>query len=176
VLELPDDLRGAFKDPLGPVFTDPEALLAADGAGTPLVAVGDVVTAHLRDAGHPPDVAVIDGKTERERIDESIGRSLPVPDVEVSNPPATLSRALLDALATALGRDDPTTIGVDGEEDLAALPAILATPPGGCVVYGQPGEGMVLVPVTDESRALARDLLSRMDGDVDAAFALLDAR
>ena len=175
MLELPDDLRGAFKDPLGTVFTDPETLLAADDAGTPLVAVGDVVTAHLRNAGHPPDVAVIDGKTERERIDESISRSLPSPDVEVSNPPATLSRALLDALVAALARDGPTTIGVDGEEDLAALPAILATPRGGCVVYGQPGEGMVLVPVTDESRTLARDLLSRMAGDTDAAFALLGA-
>jgi uncharacterized protein (UPF0218 family) len=175
VLELPDDLRGAFKEPLGPVFTDAEALLAADGAGRPLVAVGDVVTAHLVDAGRPPDVAVIDGKTERDPIDESVGRSLPDPDVEVANPPATLSRALLDALLDALARDDPTTIGVDGEEDLAALPAIFAVPAGGCVVYGQPGEGMVLVPVTDETRALARDLLSRMDGDTDAALALLGA-
>ncbi|AXG05652.1 DUF359 domain-containing protein [Haloplanus rubicundus] len=176
MLELPDDLRGAFKDPLGPVFTDPDSLLAADDAGRPLIAVGDVVTAHLRDAGHPPDVAVIDGKTERHAVDESISRSLPAPDIEVTNPAATLSRALLDALVEALGRDGPTTVGVDGEEDLAALPAILAAPLGGCVVYGQPGEGMVLVPVTDETRSLARDLLGRMDGDTDAAFALLGGR
>jgi len=173
VLELPDDLRGAFKEPLGTVFTDPDALLAADGAGWPLVAVGDVVTAHLLDAGHQPHVAVIDGRTEREAVDESIRRRLPEADVEVANPPATLSRALLDALRTALDRDEPTVIEVDGEEDLAALPAILATPAGGCVVYGQPGEGMVLVPATDESRSLARDLFTRMDGDVDAALALL---
>jgi len=175
VLDLPEDLRGAFKDPLGAVFTDPAALLAADEAGTPLVTVGDVVTAHLYDAGRPPDVAIVDGKTERHRVDESIRRSLPSPDVEVSNPPATLSRELLDALVTALDCDAPTTIGVDGEEDLAALPAILATPRGGCVVYGQPGEGMVLVPVTNESRTLARDLLTRMDGDTDAALGLLGA-
>ncbi|AZH24193.1 GTP-dependent dephospho-CoA kinase family protein [Haloplanus aerogenes] len=176
MLELPDDLRGAFKDPLGSVFTDPNDLLAADGAGRPLVAVGDVVTVHLLDAGHSPDVALVDGKTERERVDESISRRLPDADIEVANPPATLSRALLDALLDALDRDEPTVIEVDGEEDLAALPAILATPEGGCVVYGQPGEGMVLVPVTDETRSLARDLLTRMDGDVDAALALLDAR
>jgi len=175
VLELPDDLRGAFKEPLGTVYTDAETLVAADDAGHPLVAVGDVVTAHLVDAGHPPDVAVIDGRTERERVDESISRSLPAPDVEVANPPATLSRALLDALVTALERDGATVVGVDGEEDLAALPAILAAPTGGCVVYGQPGEGMVLVPVTDETRALARDLLGRMDGDVAAALAVLGA-
>jgi len=176
VLELPDDLRGAFKEPLGAVFTDPESLLADDDAGRPLVAVGDVVTVHLLDAGHRPDVAVVDGRTERERVDESIDRRLPAADIEVSNPPATLSRALLDALRTALDRDEPTVIEVDGEEDLAALPAILAAPVGGCVVYGQPGEGMVLVPVTDETRSLARDHLGRMTGDTDAAFELLDAR
>ncbi|WP_251329117.1 GTP-dependent dephospho-CoA kinase family protein [Haloplanus pelagicus] len=172
MLELPDDLRGAFKEPLGRVFTDPRALLAADGAGDPLVAVGDVVTAHLVDAGRRPDVAVIDGKTERHAVDDEVARVLPKPDVEVTNPAATLSRDLLSALVTALD-DGPTVIGVDGEEDLATLPAVLATPLGGAVVYGQPGEGMVLVPVTDESRATARDLLSRMTGDVDAALALL---
>jgi len=176
VLELPEDLRGAFKDPLGPVFTDPESLLAAADSGTPLVAVGDVVTAHLLDADYRPYVAIIDGRTERERVDESIGQRLPAADVTVTNPPATLSRGLLDALLDALTRDDPTVIEVEGEEDLATLPAILAVPTGGSVVYGQPGEGMVLVPVADETRSLARDLLTRMDGDVDAALDLLDAR
>jgi hypothetical protein len=172
VLELPDDLRSAFKEPLGPVFTDPEALLAADGAGSPLIAVGDVVTAHLLGTGRRPDVAVIDGQTERRAVDDDVARVLPEPDVEVANPPATLTRDLLAALVAALG-DGPTVIGVDGEEDLATLPAIVAAPLGGAVVYGQPGEGMVLVPVTDTSRATARDLLSRMTGDVDAALATL---
>jgi len=176
VLELPDDLRGAFKEPFGPVFTDAERLLADPGAGSPLVAVGDVVTAHLCAADHPPDVALIDGHTEREAIDESVARRLPAPDVEVSNPPATLSRALLDALFDALDSESPTVIGVDGEEDLAALPAIAATPHGGCVVYGQPGEGMVLVPITEDTQARARDLLSRMTGDADALLSRIDER
>nr|WP_283102280.1 GTP-dependent dephospho-CoA kinase family protein [Haloplanus sp. XH21] len=158
---------------MGRVFTDPETLLDAPGAGTPLVAVGDVVTAHLIRAGRPPDVAVIDGRTERERVDAAIERDLPGGDISVTNPPATLSRDLLQALVAALDAAEPTVIRVDGEEDLAALPAILATPRGGCVVYGQPGEGMVLVPVTDETQAHARTLFSRLDGDIDAALALL---
>jgi uncharacterized protein (UPF0218 family) len=173
VLELPDDLRGAFREPLGPVFTDPAALLAADGAGTPLVAVGDVVTAHLIDAGRRPEVAVIDGRTERRAVDDDVAASLPAPDLAVANPPATLSRELLEALVAALA-DAPTVVDVDGEEDLATLPALLATPLGGAVVYGQPGEGMVLVPVTDASRATARGLLSRMTGDADAAFDIVE--
>ena len=50
MLRLPDDLRGAFKEPFGPVYTDAERLLSE--AGRPVVAVGDVVTYHLRQAGH----------------------------------------------------------------------------------------------------------------------------
>jgi uncharacterized protein (UPF0218 family) len=173
VLELPDDLRGAFKEPLGALFTDPEALLADSAAGSPLVAVGDVVTYHLVRVGRPPDVAVIDGRTERERVDEAVADALPDSEIEVANPPGTLSRDLLEALVAALDAEGPTVVGVDGEEDLATLPAILATPTGGAVVYGQPGEGMVLVPVTEETRATARDLLTRMTGDVDAALELL---
>jgi uncharacterized protein (UPF0218 family) len=118
-------------------------------------------------------VAVIDGRTERERVDEAVAAGLPDPGVEVTNPPGTLSRDLLDALAAALDSEGPTVVGVDGEEDLATLPAVVATPLGGSVVYGQPGEGMVLVPVTEATRETARDLLGRMTGDTDAALSLL---
>ena len=182
MLSLPDDLRGAFKEPLGPVFTGTDDLLAAADraaadaghARAPLVAVGDVVTFHLLEAGRTPDVALVDGKTEREAVDEAVERVVTSPDaVRVDNQPATLSRDLLTALRAALASPDPVTIHVDGEEDLAALPAVLALPDGGGVVYGQPGEGMVLVVADAESRERARDLFVRLDGDTDAALALL---
>ncbi|MHB8605670.1 MAG: DUF359 domain-containing protein, partial [Thermoplasmatota archaeon] len=54
-------------------------------------------------------------------------------------------------------------VEVVGEEDLAALPAILAAPAGAVVAYGQPNQGVVCVVVDDASRARARDLLSRME-------------
>jgi hypothetical protein len=92
--------------------------------------------------------------------------------VTVENPAATLSRDLLVALRDAVRSDDPTTVAVDGEEDLAALPALYCCPEGGSVVYGQPGEGMVLADAA-ANRERARELLARMDGDVEAAFALL---
>jgi uncharacterized protein (UPF0218 family) len=65
-------------------------------------------------------------------------------------------------------------LDVDGEEDLATLPAVVAAPDGASVVYGQPDEGMVLVEVTPETRAEMRELLGRFEGDVDAALAVLD--
>jgi uncharacterized protein (UPF0218 family) len=177
MLRLPADLRGAFKDPMGRVYTDPVDLLRdADRTEGPIVAVGDVVTFHLRQADRDPDVAVIDGKTKREAVDEAVREVLDGDSdrIQVENPPATISEALLDALVSALAADDPTVIFVDGEEDLATLPAIVAAPVGASIVYGQPDEGMVHVPVDDETKAEARELLSQFEGDVDAALSRLD--
>lgn len=183
MLRLPEDLRGAFKDPMGRVYTDPADLLrdidttAADYPDpTPLVAVGDVVTYHLRQADRNPDVAVIDGKTKREAVDEAVSEILDGDSdrTTVENPQATLSAALLDALVAALDAESPTVVFVEGEEDLATLPAIVAAPRGASVVYGQPDQGMVHVPVTEETKSEARALLSKFEGDVEAALARLD--
>ncbi|MEF8781329.1 MAG: GTP-dependent dephospho-CoA kinase family protein [Haloferacaceae archaeon] len=196
MLRLPETLRPELKEPLGGIYTDPEALLRAidafagnaaggadSGAGGPgdgavLVSVGDVVTAHLLDAGRTPDVALVDGKTERRDappdVQESIdGAVESAAVITVDNPAATLSAELLRALGRALSDSAPAILRVRGEEDLAALPAVLAAPVGSSVVYGQPGEGMVHVAVTPETRSEVRRLLSRFEGDLDAALRLL---
>lgn len=178
VVELQEALRGELKDPIGPVFTNSRELLA--GAGEPLVTVGDVVTYHVIDAGETPDVALIDDRTERSAVDDEIADGIAEFDgfdreVTVDNPAATLSGALLEALRDALevAPETTTLIEVDGEEDLAALPALLAVPIGGSVVYGQPGEGMVHVVVDKELQADIAGLISRMDGDPDRLFSIL---
>lgn len=172
VARLPDDLRDDLKRPMGPVFTDVDSLLG--DAGEPLVAVGDVVTAHLERAGHRPALAVVDERTERSPVDERVRAAISAPDTTVENPAATLTVDLLDAMRAGLAGESPTTVLVDGEEDLAALPAVLLVPEGGSVVYGQPGEGMVLVAVDADAKAHVRGLLERFDGDVDRLFELLD--
>ncbi|MFC7214162.1 GTP-dependent dephospho-CoA kinase family protein [Saliphagus sp. GCM10025334] len=179
LLSLPESLRHELKDPMGPIETDAGILLeAVDG---PLIAVGDVVTYHLLQAGRTPDVALIDGYTKRETVDAEVERVVsderPEDDhtiLEVANPPAVLARSLLEALVEGLERPEPVTIVVDGEEDLAVLPALLAAPEGASIVYGQPDVGMVHVIVDAETRTSARDLLERFDGDVERALALLE--
>jgi uncharacterized protein (UPF0218 family) len=175
LLTLPDDLRSELKDPWGPVFEDADALLAE--AGDPLIAVGDVVTYHLEAAGRRRDVSLVDEMTERSAVAEHISEAAGEPDVVVASPAAALTDDLLAALVEAIDEavDDgaSTRIHVEGEEDLATLPAIVAAPDGASVVYGQPGEGMVLVPVTPETREAAEAFLRRMDGDIEAALKLL---
>jgi uncharacterized protein (UPF0218 family) len=173
LLELPASLRSAFKAPLGAVYTDPAALLA--DAGEPVVAVGDVVTYHLRTVDHDPSVAVLDGKTKRDDVGEEIEAVLSdrAARVPVENPQATLTEDLLAELRAAIDDESSVVLHVEGEEDLATLPAILATPLGGSIVYGQPDEGMVLVSVTADAKSEARELLKRMDGDSERAMEIL---
>lgn len=173
VVTLPEDERAAFKEPLGPIETDADDLLAAvDG---PLIAVGDAVTYHLVRSGRRPDVAVVDGRTEREAVDAEVREAVADDGaVEVSNPPATLTAALLRELCRAIERGETATIYVDGEEDLATLPAVLVAPNDASVVYGQPGEGMVHVSIDDVVRERVRRLLSTMDGDHDRLWSLCD--
>ncbi|MFW6045239.1 MAG: DUF359 domain-containing protein, partial [Natronomonas sp.] len=68
----------------------------------------------------------------------------------------------------------PGVVERAGEEDLAALPAILASPDGAGIVYGQPDEGMVLATVDDDLRTFARELMERMDGDTERALTILN--
>jgi hypothetical protein len=175
LLRLPRALRGELKEPLGPVYTDAARLLA--DAGDPVVTVGDVVTYHLLRADRRPDVALVDGKTKREAVDDAVWDAIDGFDrrIEVSNPAATLSESLLVELRAAIDRagTETTVLVVEGEEDLAALPAVLAAPDGASVVYGQPDEGMVLAGPTPERRAFVRDLVERMDGDTRRALEAL---
>jgi len=173
LLRLPAALRDAFKEPLGPVYEDAPTLLA--DAGRPVIAVGDVVTAHLREAGHAPAVAVVDGMTKREPVSEEVATALSDGDgrVPVENPAGTLTVELLVALREAVAAAEPSVLHVTGEEDLATLPALVLAPDGASVVYGQPDEGMVAVDAR-EARAEARDLLGQMDGDTARALAILD--
>jgi uncharacterized protein (UPF0218 family) len=182
LLQLPDALRGELKDPLGPIYTDTERLLA--NATEPIIAVGDIVTYHFLEAGYTPAVALVDQRTKRAAVDNDVKKAVvgdngpPAFDerITVSNPAATLTAELLSALRKGIAGDDTTLIVVDGEEDLAALPAILTVPEGASVVYGQPDEGMVLVTADAGAREHVSALLERMDGDQAAVFDRVESK
>jgi len=173
LLDLPRELRSELKEPMGSLYTDADALLA--DAGDPLVAVGDMVTYHLVNAGRVPDLALVDEQTKRSAVETEVSDAITGFDrrVTVENPPGTLTRELLVAMCEALDGEGTTLLDVDGEEDLAALPAMLAAPLGSTVVYGQPGEGMVRVAITPETRRKARELFEGLTGDTAAAYDIL---
>jgi len=170
LLLLPDDLRSLLKEPLG-------KLCRGDGLdcvrameedlerAKKLVAVGDMTAFYLLKAGVVPDLLIVDNKTKRLPVSEQVLDELDhgsYKTVQVKNPAATLSRDLLDLIQVSMQGGEKIKIIVEGEEDLATLPAILYSPLGSAVVYGQPDEGSVLVDVTAEKKLHIEELMKRM--------------
>ncbi len=175
MFKLPDALRAELARPMGKVLTTSEALDVA--RGRLLIAVGDVCSERFLEAGRAPDVIVADWRTQRtadlHRFRERATREPDVLRVRVKNPPGVITEPLWDAIVTAVGAATApvrrrTLVEVDGEEDLAALPALLLAPEGAVVAYGQPpvhgyAEGVVTVIVAPDVRRHVRSILERFE-------------
>ncbi len=159
---LPSDMREEMARPFGELID--EKRLSETG-GAMLLTVGDVVSLSARRAGVVPRLSVYDGRSERREMSEfsRLLDELEEERISVENPAGTVSAGLMDAVAEALAEGGPRNIKVEGEEDLAVLACILQAPLGSWVVYGQPGEGMVLVVVDDEARGRTKELWNRME-------------
>lgn len=157
MLRLPERHRSEFREPFGTLFPSlEEALPRLDGRF--ICTVGDVVTYHAVTRGVDVRVAIIDGYSMREPC-----RRAPVLPgarrLTARNPAGTITAELTAAIDDAVARP-PAIIFVEGEEDLAVIPLALAAPEGAQLLYGQPGEGVVLREIDDEARDEARRLLS----------------
>ncbi len=157
MLVLPEDQRHLFRRPFGTLYPSLDPVLPLI-EGKLFFSVGDVVTDHLLRAGYPPDIAIIDGQTMRRPHDGVDVTAYRV--ITVGNPPGCITSALCDATHKAV-EDLRTAVQVDGEEDLAVLPLVLAAPDHALILYGQPGEGVVVLEVSPESRIQAQNLLNR---------------
>ena len=156
MLTLPEEHRRLFKEPFGKLHREIEEIIPLL-SGHIVYAVGDVVTHNLQKNRIVPDVAVVDGYTMRSpcsRMPDVTGTC-----ISVKNPAGTLTNELIAALDQAIAHP-PTTIVVDGEEDLAVIPMVIAAPLGAIVLYGQPNEGVVLRTVTPEAKETAQKFLS----------------
>ncbi len=157
MLRLPEEHRDLFKKPFGTLYGSIGELL-------PLLrdrvvyAVGDVVTHNLLNAGIVPDIAIIDGFTMRLPCARP---PLPLAGKQLvaRNPAGTITDELMSAIADLI-RDPPGVIFVDGEEDLAVIPLIIAAPPDAAILYGQPGEGVVLRIADETARREAASMLN----------------
>ncbi len=162
---LPENVRSRFKQPLGNTYTKTEDIVS-DTKGKTLVTVGDVTTKLFYETEELPYLAVVDFIVERKKKYRSLNE-LGIPEsvesLKIDNPAGTLSPLLFTAFRTILQKSPEGkrfVIQVNGEEDLAALPAILAAPLGFVICYGQPGKGTVVVPVTEQIKERVFQLVS----------------
>ena len=156
MLTLPIEHRKLFKEPFGELHQSIEKIIPLISKSC-VYAVGDVVTHNLQRNGITPAIAVIDGHTMRSPCNQM--PALRGECINVKNPAGTLTDELINALTYAV-LHPPVTINVDGEEDLAVIPLILAAPLGAIVLYGQPHKGVVMRTVNREAQKTAQHFLS----------------
>jgi uncharacterized protein (UPF0218 family) len=156
MLYLPEERRKHFKVPFGTLYPNISDVLPLI-RGRIVYTVGDVVTYRLIQQGLRPEVAVIDGHTMRSPCDRS--PVMYARCISVKNPPGTISDEMMDGLRQAV-LHPPVLILVEGEEDLAVIPLVMIAPDGSVILYGQPGEGVVVRVVDTGAKEKAREMLS----------------
>lgn len=153
-------LDSELKEPLGELFIGPESspevamISALENLELPvpaLIAVGDVTVQTLLDMDVIPDVALVDGKTKRRNLDKSeqVNESAFEQVLFANNPAGMLTPSLFIACRDAMASDLATLIVIEGEEDMSPMYLHRLAPLGTAILYGQPGEGVVL-RITDE--------------------------
>lgn len=187
-LALPAKLRPVLRKPFGVLYEgagkDTIQKIAPDlGSPTKLISVGDVTTFYLLESDIIPDVCVVDDRTKREPASDDVmlgTKHTAFTTISVDNPPGVITEDLIDAIYNAITSDQHIRLFVRGEEDLAALPAILIAPIGSVVLYGQPNEGVVLVKITESKKDEIRSLLDQIieectyEGQLDSVRRKLD--
>ncbi len=152
---IPDALRSTLAEPFGPVYTTQELQVALKSHRGPVLAVGDHVSLTLKELGISPRLFVCDYHTQRGQNVQQYQDALSNWGdnvLQVTNPPATLTREAWNAIRRAVEGKVITRIEVEVEEDLLGIPCFLEAPPGSVVLYGMPGQGVVWVEVNQEVR------------------------
>ncbi|MCS7384249.1 MAG: GTP-dependent dephospho-CoA kinase family protein [archaeon GB-1867-097] len=125
-----------------------------------LISVGDYVTSFLLNYNFNLNLAVVDFKVERESYRYSIPQNYFKNIFKIYNPPGSISSDSWLTIQYAMALNDASIILVDGEEDLLALPCVLCAPLNSIVVFGVPGEGMMIVRVDAAARKVGFRMLT----------------
>jgi uncharacterized protein (UPF0218 family) len=151
VLILRKEWRSKFKKPLGDIYPsldDAEDLIKSKYPNELLISVGDVTTRKLQKAGFIPNLGIIDNLVERKPADNDVIYDNVTLNAE--NPAGFITEELWNAVKQGfqlVRTGYRVIILVKGEEDLAVIPSVLMAPSGSLVLYGQPGEGLVVCEV-----------------------------
>jgi uncharacterized protein (UPF0218 family) len=160
VLILKKESRGIFKKPFGKLYS---ALNEVDRDFLEnhfLISIGDATTKNVLNADIIPKIGIIDNKIEREISKHKIEYNATT--LNVDNPPGTITDELWETIEKAkylaAAEESNILIVVNGEEDLAVIPCVLMAPANTVILYGQPGEGIVVVEA-DKIKDTAKKML-----------------
>ena len=160
-IKLREECRELIARPRAPVRSE---LKPGDLSGASMIiAVGDRVTQTLLDLSKPPQVAVVDLQERRKFVGMPEGLSQ-YRIIETSNPAGIITARAWRDIKEAIQRaseGERVVVLVDGEEDLLGFPAVICAPNCAVVLYGQPGQGIVVIHVDEKRKSDATSLLLR---------------
>ena len=167
---LPDTMRSEMRRQFGILYHGDgkktiEKILHDIGSPANLITVGDISTFNVLQCDTIPNISIIDEKTHRKPTDSNIIKGIRYYTFKmmyVNNPSGCVTSELVCAISEAISINEPVQIMVNGEEDLAALPAILLAPISSVVIYGLPDEGAIVVTVTPDIKVRICDMMERM--------------
>ncbi|MFQ5800318.1 MAG: GTP-dependent dephospho-CoA kinase family protein [Candidatus Hydrothermarchaeales archaeon] len=158
-IKLPDEMRGTLRKPFGMLIKGDGKVAAGKVkpmlAGKRAIVVGDASYENLLSVDVKPHMAVLDFMVKRKPYKRYPAK------VSVENPAGVITASLWKVIEENL--ESGGIIGVEGEEDLAVIPAVLEADFGDVVLYGQPDEGMVYINVDEEVKQRTAMLLRIME-------------
>ncbi|NPA85659.1 MAG: DUF359 domain-containing protein [Crenarchaeota archaeon] len=160
-MRLPKELRTLLASPRG-ILVEDDSVLPELLKGREVVAVGDVTAKRCLELGIVPRTAIFDGRTRRS---EWVELSAPNGVLKAVNPPGRICLEAARVVKEAV--KEGRWVKVEGEEDLLAMPALLASEDGWVLLYGQPGAGVVLVEANEHTKAHFAELLALCEGDAE---------
>jgi GTP-dependent dephospho-CoA kinase len=164
---LPPSLRDELRKPFGMLLTGKEfnqQVLSFKN----IISIGDYLSCSLLEKGIFPQIMIIDYQTKRKSINAEQKHLLNTGKykiIQVENPAGVITHSLWDTIQSAcesFSSDQFIQIQVDGEEDLAALPAILYAPANVTIIYGMPDKGVVVAQSTDYLKQKVSNILTKM--------------
>lgn len=176
-LQLPQTLRKKLQEPFGELIqTIPQDgsisqelfqdTMQRYGAFVPsqIITVGDVVTRIFNATYAQQWLSVVDFHVQRKKRYShitDIGFSGTETVVRIANKAGFLTPDLFIHIQKIFKEknDKRVILYIDGEEDLAVLVSLLGAPLDYTIFYGQPHQGMVRVPVTEERKKMAYDMV-----------------
>lgn len=167
---LTEELRTELKRPLGLLLVEKDKTITKDlrkilekqKRGKTII-IGDYTAKRILKDGLIADIYIIDNRIMRRSI-SPINLKLEQ-TIHVTNPAGMITEEAWRAVEEALQSEKRTKLVIQGEEDLLALPAILSSPIGSLVLYGQPERGLVVVEVTEKKKIEIGQIIDRMEED-----------
>lgn len=131
-----------------------------------IISVGDRISYNLINNGFRPKIIIFDKKENRKPTDLKTRNLLETYEgrtIYVKNPPGHVTEELWNAIKIGLESIQLVKIMVDGEEDMAFLPAVLESSIGDAILYGFFDKGFVLTIVNNDLKKKFKELLSKME-------------